>query len=288
MTTSLRIRKLNKHFHNGRHALRDIDLTVAQGEMVALIGASGSGKSTLLRHVAGLVAADGDSESLIEIHGCCVQRDGRIHRDVRKVRAQVGFVFQQFNLVDRLPVLVDVLVGLLPRTPWWRGLLRVFTPQERALALEALSRVGIADCHSQRASTLSGGQQQRAAIARTLVQGSKVVLADEPIASLDPESSRNVMEILTKINREDRCTVIVSLHQVDMAMKYCPRVVALHEGRVVYDGPSSALTVPLLRDLYGVQADEVLAPAAPAAEGPSPAPSRPEGVPWGVPQAKAA
>lgn len=288
MTTSLRIEKLNKHFHNGRHALRDIDLEVAQGEMVALIGASGSGKSTLLRHVAGLVSADGDSDSLIEIDGCCVQHRGRIHRDIRKVRSQVGFVFQQFNLVDRLPVLVNVLVGLLHRTPWWRGLLRVFTPQERALALDALSRVGIADCHSQRASTLSGGQQQRAAIARALVQGAKVVLADEPIASLDPESSRKVMEILTRINREDRCTVIVSLHQVDIAIKYCPRVVALNQGRVVYDGPSSALTVSLLRELYGVQADEVLAPAGAAADAPSRAPSRTEGVPWAVPQARAA
>jgi phosphonate transport system ATP-binding protein len=121
--------------------------------------------------------------------------------------------------------------------------------------------VGIADCHAQRASTLSGGQQQRAAIARTRVQGAKVVLADEPIASLDPESSRKVMEILARINREDRSTVIVSLHQVEIAMKYCPRVIALKQGEVVYDGPSSALTAPLLRELYGVQADELLSAA---------------------------
>jgi phosphonate transport system ATP-binding protein len=266
MKTALRIHQLNKHFANGKHALRDIDLTVHRGEMVALIGASGSGKSTLLRHVAGLIAADGGSGSLIEIDGRCVQQGGRIHRDIRKVRAHIGFVFQQFNLVDRLPVLVNVLVGLLHRTPWWRSLLRVFTPQERALALEALSRVGIAECHAQRASTLSGGQQQRAAIARALVQGSKVVLADEPIASLDPESSRKVMEILARINREDDCTVIVSLHQVDVAVRYCPRVVALHEGRVVYDGPSADLTPGLLRELYGVQAEEIL-PAPPSSDG---------------------
>ena len=163
----------------------------------------------------------------MEIDGRCVQKGGRIDRDIRKVRSQVGFVFQQFNLVARLPVLVNVLVGSLHRMPWWRSWMRLFTAQERALALEALARVGIADCYAQRASTLSGGQQQRAAIARTLVQGAKVVLADEPIASLDPESSRKVMEILARINREDGCTVIVSLHQVDIAMKYCPRVVAL-------------------------------------------------------------
>ena len=273
MPTALRIRQLNKHFANGKHALRNIDLSVQAGEMVALIGASGSGKSTLLRHVAGLMVADGDSESLIEVDGRCVQQGGRIHRDIRKLRSQVGFVFQQFNLVDRLPVLMNVLVGMLHRTPRWRGWLRVFHPHERALALEALARVGIADCHAQRASTLSGGQQQRAAIARTLVQGAKVVLADEPIASLDPESSRKVMDILARINREDGSTVIVSLHQVDVAIKYCPRVVALHQGRVVYDGPSAALTPALLRELYGVQADEILAGAVP------PAPVAPAAVP---------
>jgi phosphonate transport system ATP-binding protein len=264
METALRIRQLNKHFASGRHALRNIDLDVCRGEMVALIGASGSGKSTLLRHVAGLVAADGESDSLIEIDGKRVQQRGRIDRDIRRVRAQIGFVFQQFNLVARLPVLVNVLVGSLHRMPWWRSWTRAFTREERTQALEALARVGIADCQAQRASTLSGGQQQRAAIARTLVQGAKVVLADEPIASLDPESSRKVMEILARINREDRCTVIVSLHQVDIAMKYCPRVVALKQGELVYDGPSSALTAPLLRELYGVQADELLAP--PSAE----------------------
>lgn len=263
METALRIHQLNKHFANGRHALRDINISVQRGEMVALIGASGSGKSTLLRHVAGLVAADGGGDSLIEIDGRCVQQRGRIHRDIRKVRAQVGFVFQQFNLVARLPVLVNVLVGSLHRMPWWRSWTRAFTAAERALALDALARVGIADCHAQRASTLSGGQQQRAAIARTLVQGAKVVLADEPIASLDPESSRKVMEILARINREDRSTVIVSLHQVEIAMKYCPRVIALKQGEVVYDGPSSALTAALLRELYGVEADELLS-AAPA------------------------
>ncbi|MBB6560767.1 phosphonate transport system ATP-binding protein [Acidovorax soli] len=286
MPIALRIEQLNKHFANGKHALRGIDLTVHAGEMVALIGASGSGKSTLLRHVAGLVVADGDSHSLVEVDGRCVQQGGRIHRDIRKVRSQVGFVFQQFNLVDRLPVMMNVLVGMLHRTPRWRGWLRVFRPHERALALEALARVGIADCHAQRASTLSGGQQQRAAIARTLVQGAKVVLADEPIASLDPESSRKVMDILARINREDGSTVIVSLHQVDVAIKYCPRVVALHQGRVVYDGPSADLTPALLRELYGVQADEILGAALPQA--PATAPVQQPAHGWVQPLAQAA
>jgi phosphonate transport system ATP-binding protein len=133
-----------------------------------------------------------------------------------------------------------------------------FNANERSSALEALERVGILDCHTQRASTLSGGQQQRAAIARTLVQGARLVLADEPIASLDPESSRKVMEILSTIQREDGRTVVVSLHQVDMAIRYCPRIIALNKGQVVYDGPSAKLTPELLRQLYGMQADEFL------------------------------
>ena len=286
MTTALRIHKLNKHFANGKHALRDINLDIRQGEMVALIGASGSGKSTLLRHVAGLVVADAGEGSLIEINGCCVQQEGRVHRDIRKVRSQIGFVFQQFNLVDRLPVMANVLVGRLHQMPLWRSLTRWFNAQERALAIEALTRVGIADCHAQRASTLSGGQQQRAAIARTLVQGARVVLADEPIASLDPESSRKVMEILTRINREDGSTVVVSLHQVDMALKYCPRVIALHQGQVVFDGAASALTPALLRELYGMHADEMLM-GEPQAHAPIPVAPMPERH-WPAPLAQAA
>lgn len=255
---ALRIEKLNKHFANGKHALKDINLHIGDREMVALIGASGSGKSTLLRMIAGLLEADAAPGSLIQVNGECVQRNGRIARDVRTIRSQVGFVFQQFNLVDRLPVLVNVLVGRLHGMPWWRGVLGLFNAQERSSALEALERVGILDCHAQRASTLSGGQQQRAAIARTLVQGAKLVLADEPIASLDPESSRKVMEILSTIQREDGRTVVVSLHQVDMAIRYCPRVIALNQGQVVYDGPSANLTPELLRQLYGMHADEFL------------------------------
>ncbi|MPM44661.1 Phosphate-import ATP-binding protein PhnC [bioreactor metagenome] len=284
---SLRIHNLSKRFANGKLALDNVHIDIRQGEMVALIGASGSGKSTLLRHVAGLMAGDAAQGSMIEVAGQCVQREGRIQRDVRRIRAQVGFVFQQFNLVDRLPVLMNVLVGRLHSMPWWRGWTRRFNAEERQMALEALARVGIAECHGQRASTLSGGQQQRAAIARTLVQGARVVLADEPIASLDPESSRKVMEILARINREDSCTVVVSLHQVDMAMRYCPRVVALHQGKVVYDGPSSALTPALLRNLYGMQADEILngSSALHGSTTPTPAPSV---VAWPTPLAQAA
>ena len=260
MTTALLITHLNKSFNPQKQALCDINLTAQRGEMIALIGASGSGKSTLLRHIAGLLVSDPVAGSSIQVAGSVIQKDGQIVSDIRVLRAKVGFVFQQFNLVDRLSVMTNVLVGLLHRLPLWRSLLGLFNQAERTLAYQALARVGIQDCHSQRASTLSGGQQQRAAIARTLVQGADLILADEPIASLDPESSRNVMEILARINREDKCTVIVSLHQVEIALKYCPRVVALHQGKVVFDGAASELTPQLLRELYGVQVEELFAP----------------------------
>ena len=260
MTAALRITHLNKHFNDQKPALCDVSLSANQGEMIALIGASGSGKSTLLRHIAGLLTADPVKGSSIEVAGSVIQKDGQIASDIRVSRAKVGFVFQQFNLVDRLSVMTNVLVGLLHRLPVWRSLLGLFSHAERSLAYQALARVGIQECHGQRASTLSGGQQQRAAIARTLVQGADLILADEPIASLDPESSRNVMEILARINREDKCTVIVSLHQVEIALKYCPRVVALHQGKIVFDGAAAALTPELLRELYGVQVEELFAP----------------------------
>ncbi len=259
MVTAISINALNKSFPGGRKALQGVHLEIEAGEMVALIGASGSGKSTLLRHIAGLMAGDDASHGLIQIHGRTVQQNGKIASDIRQTRAGVGFVFQQFNLVDRLPVIVNVLAGTLHKIPLWRSLLRWFTPSEVERGVEALRRVGIAECCAQRASTLSGGQQQRAAIARAMVQGARVILADEPIASLDPESSRKVMDILARVNREDQCTVVVSLHQVNVAMKYCARTVALHHGRVVYDGPSIALTPTLLRELYGAEADEILA-----------------------------
>jgi phosphonate transport system ATP-binding protein len=257
MQPAIRITGLSKTF-GARRALEAVNLEVMPGEMVALIGASGSGKSTLLRHVAGLVCGDAGSGEVLA-HGRLVQRGGRPARDIRRVRARIGFVFQQFNLVGRLPLIVNVMTGMLHRMPSWRSVARWFSREEMRAGLEALARVGMAEHAAQRASTLSGGQQQRGAIARALVQQARIVIADEPIASLDPESSRKVMEILATINREDRCTVLVSLHQVNVALRYCPRTVALRHGRVVYDGPSGELTPALLRELYGAQADEILA-----------------------------
>ncbi len=263
---AIRIERLSKTFTNGRKALDEIDLRVGQGEMVALIGASGSGKSTLLRHIAGFTVSDAQP-SQIAILGRPIQQNGRIAREVRRIRRDIGFVFQQFNLVNRLSVETNVLIGALARLPLWRRLAGRFPRSERALALTALSEVGIAEHARERAATLSGGQQQRAALARALVQRARIVLADEPIASLDPESSRRVMEMLRVLNRDHGLTVLVSLHQVDMAMQYCPRTIALRRGKVVYDGPSAALTAPLLKQLYGDDVRELLAESADGVEG---------------------
>ena len=270
MTHAIEVHGLCKSFHAGAKALDGVNLQVADGEMVALLGASGSGKSTLLRHLSGFVAGDAGS---VAVNGHMIQRDGRLSRDVRSARAGIGFVFQQFNLVGRLPVITNVLTGLLPRVPLWRSLTRWFLRGEVRQGLEALAQVGIDDYAFQRASTLSGGQQQRAAIARTLVQNARVILADEPIASLDPESSRRVMDTLAQINRSRKVAVVVSLHQVDVALRYCPRVVALRHGKVVYDGPSAALTPAMLSELYGSELSELLpeyAPQAPAMPGMAP------------------
>ncbi|SQI27774.1 phosphonate/organophosphate ester transporter subunit [Salmonella enterica subsp. arizonae] len=206
--------------------------------MVALLGPSGSGKSTLLRHLSGLITGDKTPESRIELLGRTVQCEGRLARDIRKSRAHTGCIFQQFNLVNRLTVLENVLIGALGSTPLWRTCVRWFTRQQKQRAYQALTRVGMAHFAYQRVSTLSGGQQQRVAIARALMQQAQVILADEPIASLDPESARIVMDTLRDINQTDGITVVVTLHQVDYALRYCERIVALRQGNVFYDGGS--------------------------------------------------
>jgi len=260
----IRIQNFTRSFA-AHKALDDISLTVNKGEMVALIGASGSGKSTLLRHISGIMTGDKNGGS-IEVLGRVVQQNGRVRHDVRKTRAGVGMIFQQFNLVDRLHVLTNVMLGALGRVPLWRTALSFFPKHVRTLALESLARVGIEEKAFQRASTLSGGQQQRAAIARVLTQKAQVLLADEPIASLDPESSRRVMDILAELNKTDGITVLVSLHQVDYALRYCPRTIALKDGRIVYDGPSSTLTPAFLRDLYGAACESMFAETVAHAE----------------------
>ncbi|WP_193170081.1 phosphonate ABC transporter ATP-binding protein [Nisaea nitritireducens] len=259
----IQVTNVSKTFPNGRRALDGVSISLDAGEMVALIGASGSGKSTLIRHIGGLIVANkGADGGEISVFGDLVQAGGRLTGDVSQVRRRLGVIFQQFNLVPRLTVLTNVLAGRLGRMPKWRGTLMQFTHVEKQRAMQALGRVGIAATARQRAATLSGGQQQRAAIARCLVQESEAILADEPIASLDPASARRVMETLSDINRSEGTAVLVSLHQVEYARRYCKRTIAMRDGRVVFDGPSHDLTTAFLREIYGEASEELILPDA--------------------------
>ena len=265
---AVEIARVHKSFVRDIPVLNNINLRVNEGEMVALIGASGSGKSTLIRTIAGLTPIDRGQtgDGTIRIFGEPIQSQGRVTSAAGNLRARVGVVFQQFNLVSRLSVLTNVLLGLLGQIPCWRGSFGRFTHEEKQRAMRALQRVGIEKHALKRGSELSGGQQQRAAIARTLLQGADVLIADEPIASLDPSSARRVMDILADLNKHEGITVIVSLHQVEYALRYCPRTIALRNGEVVYDGPSGRLTPRFLGELYGAESQELFLPQLDDAE----------------------
>ncbi len=246
-------RDVTKTF-GARKALNGVSISVDAGEMVALIGPSGSGKSTLLRSITGLQTID--PGGTIQVFGETVQKDGRTTGAVRRARSRLGMIFQQFNLVGRLSLFSNVMLGSLGRLPGWRGFFGVWPQADKDKAMAALHRVGVSDYAAQRANTLSGGQQQRGAIARALVQGAKAILADEPVASLDPVSARKVMELLVELNKRDGLGVIVTLHQVDYAIRYCDRVIALQGGKVVYDGPSTGLDTKRLIDIYGPEFED--------------------------------
>lgn len=227
---------VTKRFGPDVLGLDDVDLTVTAGEIVVLLGLSGSGKSTLLRHVDGLHQP---TSGTVRVLGVEVTTAGG--RELRELRRRVGFVFQQFDLVGSRTVLENVCTGALGRLRGPRLGLPTYPKVLRREALEHLDRVGLADRAFQRADTLSGGQQQRVAVARALMQQPDVLLADEPVASLDPESSAQVMELLKEISREDRLTVLCSLHQVDLALSWGNRIVGLRSGRTVLDLPTVGL-----------------------------------------------
>ena len=253
------VRNVSKTFSSAggpRRALDGVSLQVAPGEMVALIGPSGSGKSTLLRSLTGLQPIDA-GDGAVTAFGQPVQTNGRVTDRVRALRARIGFIAQSFNLVGRLSLFSNVMLGSLGRVDDWRGFLGRWPLADQTRGMQALARVGVADYAGQRASTLSGGQQQRGAIARAILQGAEVLLADEPVASLDPVAARKVMELIADLNRTDGVAVVVTLHQVDYALRYCRRVIALKAGKVVYDGPSEGVSRRLLVDVYGPEIEDV-------------------------------
>ena len=231
MQTVIRVEKLSKTFNHNK-ALHAVDLTVQQGDMVALLGPSGSGKSTLLRHLSGLITGDKTPESHVELLGNTVQRAGRLASDIRKSRAQTGYIFQQFNLVNRLTVLENVLIGALGSTPFWRTCFSWFTGEQKQRALQALTRVGMVHFAHQRVSTLSGGQQQRVAIARALAMEPEVILFDEPTSALDPEMVNEVLDVMVQLAKEGM-TMIVVTHEMGFARKAADKVVFLADGEIV-------------------------------------------------------
>ncbi|WP_421981928.1 phosphonate ABC transporter ATP-binding protein [Roseibium sp.] len=227
-------------------AVDSVSLAIPRGQMVGVIGRSGAGKSTLLRMVNRLTDPS---------HGTIVN-DGRNitalkGRDLRLWRASCAMIFQQFNLVERMDVLTNVMVGRIAHTGFTRSMLKSFTDEDRALAIHALDRLDLVPQALQRAGTLSGGQQQRVAIAKALVQNPRIMLADEPIASLDPANASRVMEALRQINRDDGLTVLVNLHTLDTARTYCDRIVAMKAGQVHFDGAPADLTTDKVRAIYG-------------------------------------
>lgn len=253
--TVLETRNLGKVYPNGTEAIRGISLAVRKDDFIVIIGSSGAGKSTLLRCLNRLVnPSSGD----MFLNGEEITR--ATGRQLRRVRQQVGMIFQQFNLVRRLTVLENVLVGrlrfcttLLSHTG---SLLRLFSEAEQELAFSLLNQVGIGNLAYQRADSLSGGQQQRVAIARTLAQNPALFLADEPIASLDPKSSEVIMGLLRRIHEEQGIPVVVNLHHIDFARRYAKRIIGISAGGVVFDGPPEALTDTIIRDVYGPRSDD--------------------------------
>ncbi|MFP4512905.1 MAG: phosphonate ABC transporter ATP-binding protein [Acidimicrobiales bacterium] len=245
-TPVVRLREVRKEFDGGRVAALDgVTLDIQPGELTVLIGLSGSGKSTLLRHLNKLhVPTSGEVEVLG--HDVAHTRGG----ELRALRRDVGFIFQQFNIVGRLSCLENVLSGALGRLRGPRYGVLTYSKRMRREALEQLDRVGLADRAFQRADTLSGGQQQRVAIARTIMQRPKLVLADEPVASLDPEISGQVMDVLFRVCSEEKLSVLCSLHQVDLALGWADRLIGLRDGKLVLDKPARGLTTEEAMAVY--------------------------------------
>ena len=247
--------KVNKVYPNGLHALKNISLEINQGEFVAIIGLSGAGKSTLLRTINRMHDI---SEGSLTVNG--QEINDLAGKDLRKFRRKIGMVFQSFNLVTRTTVVNNVLTSRVPDMPLWKSIIGLYSKEDKVIALEALDKVGILDKAYVRADQLSGGQQQRVALARTLAQKPEIILADEPVAALDPITAKQVMDDFKKINKELNMSVLINIHHVDLALKYADRVIGIKAGEIVYDGPSTEVDSEVLKQIYGreLAADEVM------------------------------
>ena len=249
-TPAVRVENLSKTYPNGVVGLRGVTLEVREGEFMVIIGLSGSGKSTLLRCINRLIDPTAGRVWLFD-----QEMTGARGRELRELRRQVGMIFQQFNLVRRHSVLANVLSGALGQTALAPSLLMRFSDEERRRALACLERVGLPGREGSRADALSGGQQQRVAIARALMQNPRLILADEPVASLDPALRHSVMRHIEALNREEGMTVVCTLHDVDLVQRYATRLVALRDGELVYEGGPEEFTAETFREIYGEDAE---------------------------------
>ncbi len=242
-------------YRGGLRALKGVTLTIVDGELVVVVGLSGAGKSTLLRAINGFVPITGGSVRVGD-----VRVEQARPKELRELRSGIGMIFQTFNLVKRTSVINNVLMGCLPTVPGWRSLLGLWPAEAKERALQALERVEIVDKAYIRASDLSGGQQQRVGIARALAQQPTIMLADEPVASLDPVTSHTVMRDLRRINRDLGITTLINLHFLDLARAYGKRMIGLREGELVYDGYIDDVTEETFREIYGraVTPDDLL------------------------------
>jgi phosphonate transport system ATP-binding protein len=242
-------------YRGGFKALKGVSLTIEQGELVVIVGLSGAGKSTLLRAINGFVPITAGS---VEVNG--VEVRGASGADLRELRSGIGMIFQTFNLVNRTTVINNVLMGRLSKVGWLRAMLGAWPAEDREKALQALERVEIVEKAYVRASDLSGGQQQRVGIARALAQEPSIILADEPVASLDPVTSHTVMRDLRRINRDLNMTTIINLHFLDLARAYGKRLIGLRDGELVYDGDIADVSEATFREIYGrsVTPDDLL------------------------------
>lgn len=255
METVIEFKDVSLVYPNGFKGLKNINLKIEKGEFVVIVGMSGAGKSTLIRSINRIVQPT-SGQLIVNGRDITNLKD----RQLRRLRTNVGMIFQSYNIVKRMSVLRNVLAGRLGHTGTLRSILGWFPQSDLQLAMRNLERVGIDSKAYQRASNLSGGQQQRISIARVLTQEPAVILADEPVASLDPPTSHKVMKDLKKVSKEDGLTTIVNLHFIDMAMEYADRIIGLRDGELVFDGPISEVTPETFVEIYGrpIKEDDLL------------------------------
>ncbi|MBQ1448310.1 MAG: phosphonate ABC transporter ATP-binding protein, partial [Erysipelotrichaceae bacterium] len=236
----------DKVYNNGVKALDDVNLEIEQGEFVAIIGLSGAGKSTLIRTINKMIDITGGR---VEVDG--VDVSSLTGKALRKFRRNIGMVFQSFNLVSKTTVINNVLSARVADMSLFRTIFGLYSKEDKVTALEALQRVGILDKAYVRCDQLSGGQQQRVALARTLAQNPKIILADEPVAALDPIMADVVMNDFKRINKELNITILINIHHVDLALKFADRVIGIKAGKIVYDGPANKIDDAMLEQIYG-------------------------------------